>query len=95
MVHELEQKVYVQQNNEAYKEKYTEYISQGWELNSVEIEEVNQKAGDTKSRSTTVNTSQGKVILSDFIQPTKTQKHYKTGEVDEDIMYGTSTIRLN
>ena len=63
-------------NNEAYKEKYTEYISQGWELNSVEIEEVNQKAGDTKSRSTTVNTSQGKVILSDFIQPTKTQKHY-------------------
>lgn len=35
-------------DNEAYKEKYMEYISQGWELKSVEIEEVNQKAGDKK-----------------------------------------------
>lgn len=49
----------------------------GLNVGNVEIENVEQaKSADRSERSTTVNTTEGKVVVTDYIQPTKSQTKY-------------------
>lgn len=64
-------------NNDMYKQEYLKLTLEGWELQNVEIENVEQaKSADRSERSTTVNTTEGKVVVTDYIQPTKSQTKY-------------------
>lgn len=66
-------------NNDMYKQEYLKLTLEGWELQNVEIENVEQaKSADRSERSTTVNTTEGKVVVTDYIQPTKSQTKYNT-----------------